>query len=262
MRQLLPLPIRPRSIDQPRVVEVLDTIRFGLPDEDRLGEFYWFSREYPRFYRYHLYHAEYRLSQIFCSYQDHWEQFSEKIGGMGEAGYAMSLGRGETWQIYWNFEALLGAISAALDILARLCGLFYNTDSPMSFNRLCAKQDPSEPIATLRRAKERWVSRMKDYRDCFVHYTPVDSETAIHCVKYNNGWEVRAKLPVNPNVREAIAFRYSRRCELLRYAIHLVKSCQALDKKIGSIMASRYSSGQFPMRVDNLFMRSVRSRAG
>ena len=33
-----------------------------------------------------------------------------------------------------------------------------------------------------------WVNRMKDYRDCFVHYTPVDTMLSIRMVLRKAGW--------------------------------------------------------------------------
>ena len=147
----------------------------------------------------------------------------------------------------------MNALNASLDVLTRIVGLFYADSQPISFSRLCAKQELSGVVEVLRAARYRWVSRMKDYRDCFVHYTPVDNETYVSCIRYMDGWEVRSKLPTNPNVRENIGFRYSRRRELLRYAVATYKNVKTLDKRVGTAIQKAYLDGQFPARTENLF---------
>jgi hypothetical protein len=66
---ILPLPQLPNFSKSPNLVKVLDSVRFAL-DSEEYGEFYWFAREYPRIYRYHLDHAEYRLKTIYSVYPE------------------------------------------------------------------------------------------------------------------------------------------------------------------------------------------------
>ena len=101
---------------------------------------------------------------------------------------------------------------------------------------------------------------MKDYRDCFVHYTSVDTLFLFSCNLYNNGFEVRCKLPTNPNVRDILGFRFSRRVELLKYAIHVYRELQTLDKRIAKQISADYKRGEFPRRKDNLFFLGTRNR--
>jgi len=101
---------------------------------------------------------------------------------------------------------------------------------------------------------------MKDYRDCFVHYTSVDTLFLFSCNHYNDGFEVRCKLPVNPNVRDILGFHFSRRVEVLKYAINVYRQLKALDKRIAKQISTDYKIGEFPKRKDNLFFLGSRRR--
>jgi hypothetical protein len=131
--------------------------------------------------------------------------------------------------------------------------------TPLSFRKLCAKSELSGVVDILRRAQTRWVAQVKDYRDCFIHYTPVNNESFISCVRYTDGWEVRCSLPVNPNIREALGFRFSRRRELLRYAILVYRQLKALDRVVGKEITKAWRAGMFPARTQNLFFVGARS---
>ena len=100
---------------------------------------------------------------------------------------------------------------------------------------------------------------MKDYRDCFVHYTPVDTELGIIARRYSNGWEIRCKLPINPNARDILGFKYNRQRELLRYIIFIFKNMNSLDKEIAYNIALLYKNGHFPVRIKNLFFLGKRT---
>lgn len=215
---LLPLPTFPRLFDgSPEVVKVLDKIRIEL-DSEEFSEFNWFAREYPRGYRYYLDCANYRLESIYFSYKQFHDMFSNS--DVDHNCFYRSISNEDVYKIYWDFESLLSSLNTALDILARIVGTAYNIQTPPSFNKLC-KKELAGIVEILKAAQNKWVSRMKDYRDCFVHYTPVDTMLTMYINKYNNGWELRCKLPINPNTREILGFRYRRRTELLRYAISL-----------------------------------------
>jgi hypothetical protein len=156
-------------------------------------------------------------------------------------------------QVYWDFESFLSEISIALDLLARVVGPAFRQEAPPSFNRLC-KWSGTHPLLELfRSAQKRCVSRMKDYRDCFTHYTPVDTLLMVVLRRYPDRWEVRAKLPTNPNVREILGFRFSRRVELLRYALHVHNNMLAFDRRVARMLLKLYQRKDFPIRKDRLF---------
>ena len=78
-RTVLDLPKKPEfPKNSPEVVRVLDSIRKTF-DDDEHGEFYWFAREYPRFYRYHLNHAEYRIKLIYGRYENFHSAVIQKV---------------------------------------------------------------------------------------------------------------------------------------------------------------------------------------
>jgi len=228
--------------------------------DDAYAEFAWFAREYPRVYRYHIDHVEFRLTQIHAKYQKAHRHFASEIEKAEKSCFGMAMGDKDTLQVYWDFESFLNAMSSSLDILARIVGTAYVEQTPPSFNKLCKKNHLTGCADILRIAQSRWVSRMKDYRDCFVHYTSVDTLFLFSCNLYSDGFEVRCKLPTNPNVRDILGFRFSRRVDVLKYAINVYRKLQALDKRIAKLISSDYKIGEFPKRKDNLFFLGTRRR--
>ena len=153
-------------------------------------------------------------------------------------------------------------MNSALDLLARCVGVAYREHVPGSFNRICANKDLCGPVGVLRKAQILWVQRMKDFRDCFAHYTPPETVLLISLVRYSDGWQIHAKLPRNPNVRDITRFRYSRRMELFRYSVGLWTRINALDKSLAKELSRLYRNGEFPKRTNNLFVLGQRSRNG
>lgn len=256
MTNIIPLPNLPKfDIGSPRVVKVLDSIRFEIDkhdDEGEFFEFYWFIREYPRIYRHHLDCAEYRLTEIHKTYADAMNYFGQKINSKVNNSFEFAISNKSIFAMYWDFESFLSAINTALDILARIVGTAYSEQTPVSFNKLCNK-NLDGIVKDLRRAKTVWVSRMKDYRDCFTHYTPVDTILSINARLYSDGWEIRSKLPTNPNSRDILKFKYTRKTELLRYAISTYKHMMALDKLVANKINRLYKLEEYPKRTNNLF---------
>ena len=223
-------------------------------------EFYWFAREYPRFYRYHLGHAEHRLKEIHKKYNLIKTNEMLHINDFDENCFEVSVSNPMTHQIYWDFEAYLMALNAALDLMARVVGVTYPDQTPVSFNKLCAKKSLNGPVEILRRAKKRWVDRFKDYRDCFVHYTPADNRVYADVIRIDNGFLLRCKLPTNPNIRTVEGFKYSRKVEILKYASTLYRHISALDKAVAKEIMKLYKAGEFPKRTKNLFFIGQRTR--
>jgi len=262
LMDFLPLPALPKfSIYSPQVVQVFDKIRFNIDsrdDCDYLAEFSWFAREYPRCYRYHLECAQYRLESIYHRYVVAHEYFVSKNSQKSDVQSAGGCSTKDVNIIYWDFDSFLSSINSALDLLARIIGPAYKEHTAPSFNKLCKKASDG-PVRLLQKAQSVWVRRMKDYRDCFVHYTPVDTINMITTVPSNKGWQIRVKLPVNPNARDILGFRYSKRVELLRYAISTYKHMTALDKGVAKNILHLYKKGDFPKRSTDLFFLGKRS---
>ena len=254
-----PLP-KMRQLRSPHVVNVLDRIRFELDENGGYEEFCWFAREYPRCYRFHLDGADYRLRSMYRALTKVSHDLAVHVVNASDTTFEVATGNETVDQLYWDFESFLSGVNVALDLLARVVGPAFPQESPPSFSKLCKKGGTHPLLDEFRRAQKRWGQRLKDYRDCFTHYTPVDTMLCVTLRKYSAGWELRAKLPVNPNVREILGFRYSRKVELMRYAIAVHRHMSAFDKSVAAIIARLYRSGEFPVRRDHLFFVGARSR--
>lgn len=249
-------------LGSPAVVLVCDRIRRVLDQREGFEEFCWFAREYPRCYRFHINGAELRLKSVHALMRSLRSDLVRDVSRSDGKVFECSVSDKRVQQVYWDFESFLSETSVALDLLARVIGPAFRQESPPSFNRLC-KWVQSHPLLDLfRRAQGLWVDRMKNYRDCLTHYTPVDTLLTVCLRKYPDGWELRAKLPTNPNVREILGFRFSRRVELLRYAVSVHRHMWAFDKAVARALWKLYRLGDFPVRKDALFFvgrREVRS---
>jgi hypothetical protein len=179
--------------------------------------------------------------------------FAEQLATASDNSFQVSVSDKSVFAIYWDFDAMLNASSSALDALARILTTAHKEHTPPSFSRLAAKPKLSVYASTFLSAKSRWVQRMKDYRDCFVHYTSVDTHLSCSCTRYGREREVRCKLPVNPNARDIIAFRWSRRHDVLSYAISLWRHIAAFDRKIAAMLRDDWKRSNYPARTDHLF---------
>jgi hypothetical protein len=256
---LLPLPGRPTLLSEihrsPEIVFAMDATR---RDVDYGDEYDWFAMEYPRVFRYHLGHVEHRLGDIYAAYERYHEHYSKEIRSYGSTLESAVFNR-EVEILYWNFEDFLSATSCALDIVARILTTGFTSPVPVSFNKFIKKANgPFRDI--LLRANSDWVARFKDYRDCFVHYTPINRLPLIGVTCYMNGFELRCRLPTNPNKRENALFRYNRRTELLRYSLHVYRKLRRLDSDIAREIGNLHAAGRFPVRTTNLIGVSIRQR--
>src|SRR5271157_1539021 len=134
----IPLPtvdVNRDRLDSPRLVGVLDRIRFQLSKNDHEGEMdevAWFIREYPRAYRYHLECADFRLQSISELYRELHRELAARVGN-DPAVFEVSQGDHRVRRIYWDFESFLAEIGIALDLLARIVGTAYRHEMPPSF---------------------------------------------------------------------------------------------------------------------------------
>lgn len=266
-RTVKPVPGLPplRALTSPKVVRVLDRIRSHVDERDakdssaKYAEFSWFAREYPRCYRYHLDCADFRLKTIWGNYAEIHTELTSEVSQKPSV-FQVALSDKRVQRIYWDFESYLSEINIALDLLARIAGTAYEQEMPSNFSRFCKKEGNDGLLRVMKRAQQRWVRALKDYRDCFVHYTPVDTLLGLSLTLYADGFEIRGKLPVNPNVREILGFRFSRRVELFRYARAVHRHMTALDRAIAKEIARAFARGEYPKRTSNLFFVGRRER--
>lgn len=238
---------------QPDVVRVLDRVRYSMDEMEGFEEFQWFAREYPRCYRFHLDGAYFRLCSMHKSMTSISRELAMQASVASCQAFELAIANRLVNRLYWDFESYLSEVNTSLDLLARVVGPAFQQQSPPSFSKLCKWHEPHVILGLFRSAQKRWVHRLKDYRDCFTHYTPIDTLLMVTLRKYATGWELRAKLPVNPNVREMLGFRYSRRVELMRYAISVHRHMRAFDRAVARVLWRLYRDGKFPVRRENLF---------
>jgi hypothetical protein len=170
---LLALPTFSKA--SPAVVLIHDKIRMELDDVEGLEEFCWFAREYPRCYRFHFNGAEFRLESLYSLMRKLRSELASRVSAADGDLFEVGLSDLRVAQIYWDFESFLSEVSIALDLLARVVGPAFREESPPSFNRLCKWRGSHPLLDVFRRAQKRWVNRLRNYRDCFTHYTPVDT---------------------------------------------------------------------------------------
>ena len=242
------------------MVRVLDRIRFEIDDDRSTRSSLGLPVNTRGYTVTDKDHVEFRLTQIHAKYQNAHRYFAEQIEHASKDCFGMASGNKETLEVYWDFEAFLNAVTTSLDILARVVGTSYIEQTPPSFSKLCKKGHLPGCADILRAAQSRWVSRMKDYRDCFVHYTSVDTLFLFSCNLYSNGFEVRASSQRTPTFEISSASDSLAALKSLKYAIHVYRQLQVLDKRIARQIATDYERGEFPKRKDNLFFLGTRNR--
>jgi hypothetical protein len=254
------LPEFPKN--SPEIVKVLDKIRFEIDRKsDDYSEFYWFAREYPRFFRYHVDNIEFRLKTLHELYEIHLDDFLKQTETEDFKNcFEMTTSTKQSFQIYWDFEALLNATNSALELIARISGVAYEEQTPVSLNKITAKKHLTGLVDHFRLAKIDWINQMKDYRDCFVHFTPVDSRVYVTFYKKGDDWNIWCKIPINPNIREAEGFEFNQEVDLLKYSIQTFNNLMALEKQIAKDIQIAYDKGEFPKKINNLFYIGQRTR--
>jgi hypothetical protein len=117
------LPPRPIfGLGSSAVVVACDRIRSELDGREGCEEFYWFMREYPRCYRFHMSGADFRLRSVYHLMRELRSELSRDMSSRGEGAFELAISNIRVSQIYWDFESFLSEISIALDLLARVVG--------------------------------------------------------------------------------------------------------------------------------------------
>lgn len=272
--------IQPLKIDKlksPSIVLIMDKIRFELENknDDQFSEVCWFLREYPRIFRHHFECLEYRLENIYKIYIEAYNEFknrldnendelpifkncnlsSDEIKMLSKAELMeMSFSSIKTKVMYWEFESLLSAANISLDIMTRILSTAFKEQLPPNFSKACkTEEDTNGIIAFLKAEKNSWVSKLKDYRDCFTHYTPVDTLLSIKAILENDEWFIYGKLPINPNERDITKFEYDYNIDVLKYSLSIYEKLKIFDKSISSKIENMYSNGLYPVKINNLF---------
>ena len=257
---ILPIPkLPPIPIESPHVVRVMDDVRIRPDEKGDLSEFNWFAREYPRVYRHHVDHAAHRLRVIYDGYVEFHNELSEQVRDRSVF-VEMAVSKRRVSETYWDFEAFLNAVSSSLDALTRVVGPAYEAESPLSFGKFVRKGLHGKLWELFNAAGNRWVWKLKDYRDCFVHYTPPNTSLFFHITQYSDGCEVRAPIPRNPNERDILGFRTGRRHDVLKYTSAVWRHLTAFDRAVANELRRMSRQGNFPVRTERLFFKGRRTR--
>ena len=195
-------------------------------------------------------HSKYRLEMMHKNYKWFRENISEDANlGPTLFGYG---GKDVDW-IHWEFESFLMAVNSTLDVIARICGPYY---PPMSFtfNKLCKVTDTIGPHITLRKAKDEWAQRMKDYRDCFVHYIPIMPMCMAGLNELSSdSLEVSINIPDNPESRSITKFVFNDKLDMLKYSVQTFNNLCILDNSIANELTSLFLRDEYPKRYERLF---------
>ena len=208
--------------ESPEIVLLMDRVRYNLENQkdESFYEVCWFLREHPRIFRHHFECAQYRLFNIYSIYRQLLSDFeyklSEDSAGVGTVLeiaelekksqlFELSISDLRIKVLYWDFESLLASICMSLDTMARILSVAYKEQLPASFNQASKKKERDEIIDFLVSEKTAWVDGLKDYRDCFTHYTPVDTLLSMKLVREEMDWVVWGKLPVTQTSEISLA---------------------------------------------------------
>lgn len=263
--------------ESPEIVLLMDRVRYNLENQkdESFYEVCWFLREHPRIFRHHFECAQYRLFNIYSIYRQLLSDFeyklSEDSAGVGTVLeiaelekksqlFELSISDLRIKVLYWDFESLLASICMSLDTMARILSVAYKEQLPASFNQASKKKERDEIIDFLVSEKTAWVDGLKDYRDCFTHYTPVDTLLSMKLVREEMDWVVWGKLPSNPNERDITRFEFSPEYDVLCYSIEVFSKLVNFDHEISKILESRYNRGVFPVSTSGLFYVGKRER--
>ncbi|MFA6201374.1 MAG: hypothetical protein WC679_13315 [Bacteroidales bacterium] len=270
-------PLKVEKLKSPNIVLLMDKIRFELENckNDQFNEICWFLREYPRIFRHHLECLEYRLENIHAIYIDAYNKLNNKLDNLNDELNDLKscilsndemkiLPNAELWEMsfsdiktkvmYWEFESLLSAANISLDIMTRILSTAFKEQLPPNFNKACKKEEDSNGIiAFMKSEKDDWVSSLKDYRDCFTHCIPVDTLLSIKAIKEDDEWFIYGKLPINPNERDITRFDFDYKNDVLKYSIFIYEKVKYFEEYISLKIENMYSTGLYPVRINNLF---------
>ena len=89
---------------------------------------------------------------------------------------------------------------------------------PTSFKDSCTKAPEGGLKDIFRKAQNQWAQRMKDYRDCFIHYTPVDT-LLDHYVSVSRRMGIKSEIAgqSESSGNHSVSVEATQRVALLRY---------------------------------------------
>jgi hypothetical protein len=140
--------------------------------------------------------------------------------------------------IYYEVDAFLTAGRGWYETLRRLVWKHYGkSDRPQSFSKMlnCAGVLPPDYLTTLRDSWTQHGSRLTEYRDCLMHYDPLDDGGKTAWLnRWNGNWGVTVTLPSNAASRSRRDFGFATGPDVLSYAhtllCHFLEVAEATDQ--------------------------------
>jgi len=179
-------------------------------------------------YFFHSEHAEFRLKGIYNKYQLAHACYSDVVDDLDEREFASEELKGLGEAILWDFQAFLSSLTTAVDLLHELTESL-NSNRHVRALRAEVENLDHNPMQIFSKADKRWIRKLKKYCLSAQRYPLFDQDEKIGVARHSDGWELRIKLPTNPESAGSGDLRFSRRNEVLRFALNMFKCWRALD---------------------------------
>lgn len=129
---------------------------------------------------------------------------------------------------YFELDALLTAARRAYDTSRYILWGAFGPDKggiPSNFKKTlrACRSLPLELKAILEQSWETYGEQLTDYRDCIMHYSPIDfGFSTANMQKLDGGvWSVLMRIPDNPDAKSQAAFTFSNGLDALTYGWEL-----------------------------------------
>lgn len=155
---------------------------------------------------------------------------------------------GNQTEAYYEFDALIAKARRTYDCLAAVLWFVFErhmSQCPGNFAKALAayKSVPEDLRLRLKSSWDRFGSKLKDYRDCVMHYVPVDAHHGTAWTeRLNCGvWSVMIRIPDNPEVRRRAKFTYQLNLDALDYGWELANELTEVIELVATAIKAKES---------------------
>ena len=196
-----------------------------------------------------VYHCE-RLADVYSTIALNMVRISS-IPGYGDAPHVSF---GYQLEPYFELDALLTGARRAYDASRYLLWSAFGSTKggvPSNFKKtlaVCSKLPP-ELRGILEESWCNYGERLTDYRDCIIHYTPIDFGMGSASMnKLDSGvWSVMMRIPDNPEAKSKSAFTYAKNLDALTYGWELSNEIVRIATTImTAVQDARPQTGSLP----------------
>lgn len=156
------------------------------------------------------------------------------------------------YDLYFEFDSLLSKARRSLDRLGTIAWMHYPPPKgralPNSFKDQLRDLRTSMPSEVFQKLDSFWQSsgrKLKDYRDCAHHFTPLDVLGCSATVKRgtHSAFTVHAPIPDNPSARSRKAFVYKQELDALTYGWETANEVLGLYQALADTRPKESSQG-------------------